>query len=233
MSFVKTILRNNLWEYHCYCLQLASIRQRTRETWCRAERCIFKTSDDGDRPVFTHISEKGSNDVVEGVVKEDSTSDATVLSVTEQGDFVVNPHHSTNDNGGSSVVEDDKNFSKFNLSSTRNDIPNGAVFIDGGITKEIPPSRRPAWKADSSIDNCTGCSQKFTLYVRKHHCRNCGDIYCSLCCGDKIPLKHLDYQEPVRVCRSCVRRYFYDVQKKSISFFAVSDVRHGELKGGI
>lgn len=35
------------------------------------------------------------------------------------------------------------------------------------------------WIKDDVATNCSGCSTKFTLTERKHHCRNCGHV----CCG--------------------------------------------------
>jgi hypothetical protein len=39
-----------------------------------------------------------------------------------------------------------------------------------------------AWAADESWSECAGCLAAFCWYWRrKHHCRNCGRIYCSEC----------------------------------------------------
>jgi hypothetical protein len=36
------------------------------------------------------------------------------------------------------------------------------------------------WQKDSEVDNC-GCGVKFALFTRRHHCRVCGQIFCSSC----------------------------------------------------
>eukprot|EP01060_Flectonema_neradi_P007731 TRINITY_DN15438_c0_g1_i1.p1 TRINITY_DN15438_c0_g1~~TRINITY_DN15438_c0_g1_i1.p1 ORF type:complete len:640 (+),score=65.66 TRINITY_DN15438_c0_g1_i1:82-2001(+) len=37
------------------------------------------------------------------------------------------------------------------------------------------------WKPDCTAIVCTGCSVPFSLTVRKHHCRFCGEIFCRSC----------------------------------------------------
>ena len=35
------------------------------------------------------------------------------------------------------------------------------------------------WVKDESSDTCTSCNTKFTFSERRHHCRNCGKLFCS------------------------------------------------------
>ncbi|BGP57074.1 hypothetical protein JCM8202_006303 [Rhodotorula sphaerocarpa] len=51
----------------------------------------------------------------------------------------------------------------------------GAAVVRGYM---IPRSQ---WKPDDTADQCADpdCSQRFDLMHRRHHCRTCGDIYCS------------------------------------------------------
>lgn len=37
------------------------------------------------------------------------------------------------------------------------------------------------WVASSSVTNCTSCNEAFTIWLRKHHCRFCGHIFCFRC----------------------------------------------------
>ena len=56
-------------------------------------------------------------------------------------------------------------------------------------------------QADEDAPCCTSCEAVFGLLVRRHHCRNCGRVYCSSCTSSAVvagcgPV-------PVRVCRDC------------------------------
>ncbi len=59
------------------------------------------------------------------------------------------------------------------------------------------------WADDSEVRNCLGCQREFTLTVRKHHCRNCGQIFCSDCSARATAVGAS--KKPVRVCDSCFK----------------------------
>jgi hypothetical protein len=45
------------------------------------------------------------------------------------------------------------------------------------------------WEPDAAVTACPGqvCGGKaFGMIRRKHHCRNCGRIYCKDCLGNKV-----------------------------------------------
>ena len=48
------------------------------------------------------------------------------------------------------------------------------------------------WVLDSSKTACHRCSSQFSLFTRRHHCRVCGDLFCSACSSHRK-----------RGCQSC------------------------------
>ncbi|EDV19649.1 uncharacterized protein TRIADDRAFT_61912 [Trichoplax adhaerens] len=59
------------------------------------------------------------------------------------------------------------------------------------------------WVADYDVQSCRLCDSKFNQLRRKHHCRQCGDVFCNKCCKDKIILPQYNLMESERVCDSC------------------------------
>ena len=41
--------------------------------------------------------------------------------------------------------------------------------------------QRAEWLPDAAAAACQACQAVFTLTRRKHHCRNCGRIFCDAC----------------------------------------------------
>uniref|UniRef100_A0A8C9Y9X6 RUN and FYVE domain containing 1 n=2 Tax=Sander lucioperca TaxID=283035 RepID=A0A8C9Y9X6_SANLU len=58
-----------------------------------------------------------------------------------------------------------------------------------------------AWLKDDEATQCKQCEKEFSIARRKHHCRNCGDIYCNTCSSNELALP--SYPRPVRVCDVC------------------------------
>lgn len=69
--------------------------------------------------------------------------------------------------------------------SSRND---GLVelFEPSSPSRPQLDGRRQSWMADSSVVSCTKCDRPFTLFLRRHHCRRCGRIFCAECSNNRI-----------------------------------------------
>ncbi|XP_076101969.1 lateral signaling target protein 2 homolog [Mytilus galloprovincialis] len=61
----------------------------------------------------------------------------------------------------------------------------------------------PEWVPDEQAISCSSCQAIFTFVRRRHHCRNCGKIFCGQCSNNNVPLPHFGHSMPVRVCNRC------------------------------
>ncbi|XP_030382863.1 zinc finger FYVE domain-containing protein 9 [Scaptodrosophila lebanonensis] len=60
----------------------------------------------------------------------------------------------------------------------------------------------PIWVPDNMATGCMQCQQKFTMIKRRHHCRACGKVLCSVCCSQRFRLEFANEPES-RVCVQC------------------------------
>ncbi|KAJ5067985.1 vacuolar protein sorting-associated protein [Anaeramoeba ignava] len=59
------------------------------------------------------------------------------------------------------------------------------------------------WILDKDVSFCMNCKSEFSVTNRKHHCRNCGLIFCSKCSSKKRPIWKYNLFSPQRVCDNC------------------------------
>ncbi|KAH0759348.1 hypothetical protein KY290_022841 [Solanum tuberosum] len=59
------------------------------------------------------------------------------------------------------------------------------------------------WVPDEAVSKCTACGSAFNAFVRRHHCRNCGDIFCDKCTQGRTALTADENAPVVRVCDRC------------------------------
>ncbi|CAL7940161.1 unnamed protein product [Xylocopa violacea] len=57
------------------------------------------------------------------------------------------------------------------------------------------------WANDRLVTHCKSCNREFNITRRKHHCRNCGKIFCHACSDNNTALPNST--KPVRVCDEC------------------------------
>lgn len=57
------------------------------------------------------------------------------------------------------------------------------------------------WENDAEVTNCKSCYKEFGVSLRKHHCRNCGGIYCDHC--SRFRSSTPSSKKELRVCGPC------------------------------
>ncbi|CAI5731783.1 unnamed protein product [Peronospora destructor] len=61
----------------------------------------------------------------------------------------------------------------------------------------------PQWRPDAASDSCLCCGNDFSIWMRRHHCRACGELVCSECSPFSVRLPELGFKGRVRVCTHC------------------------------
>jgi hypothetical protein len=78
---------------------------------------------------------------------------------------------------------------------------------------EFSPISNNTWINDQARNYCHGCDTKFTLTIRKHHCRSCGFIFCDKCTRKREVLSEseiiIDTTDLMVVTKSYIETIFY------------------------
>ncbi len=69
------------------------------------------------------------------------------------------------------------------------------------------------WKLDADVHECASCHVAFGMTTRKHHCRECGDLFCANCSSRQIVI----HGTLKRCCNDCYSRAVYDPIRPSFA----------------
>lgn len=72
-------------------------------------------------------------------------------------------------------------------------------YIDAPFTRNSPTESMP----NPTIPQNHQTTQRFGLFTRRHHCRNCGRSACWRHSAHKAPLPHYGHHDYARVCSDC------------------------------
>ncbi|XP_059197312.1 FYVE and coiled-coil domain-containing protein 1 [Centropristis striata] len=79
------------------------------------------------------------------------------------------------------------------------------------------------WLVDKEATNCLGCQGQFTWWLRRHHCRLCGRIFCYYCSNNFVMTKHSGKKE--RCCRDCYTQHSAVVERFTEAELSPSDTQ--------
>lgn len=89
-------------------------------------------------------------------------------------------------------------------------VPRAVEAMEGKKVKAVACGKRHcaalvlhAWIPDEESTLCMACKAPFTMIRRRHHCRNCGGLFCGSCSSKRIALLDAGFASPVRVCDRC------------------------------
>ncbi|KAH8415844.1 hypothetical protein KR222_002125, partial [Zaprionus bogoriensis] len=141
-------------------------------------------------PADTHSSSSTTNS--SGGNNMTTTTTTNVEESAEANERVVELASAANASQGRTVSNVLKHISNIVASKNNNDLRN---------YKETELQR--LWMPDSKAKECYDCAQKFSTFRRKHHCRLCGQIFCSKCCNQVVPGSIIRCEGDLKVCNYC------------------------------
>lgn len=104
-------------------------------------------------------------------------------------------------------------------------ISNLIAFKDNSLENYKDTDFKKLWMPDSKSRECYDCEVKFNTFRRKHHCRLCGQIFCSRCCNQNIPGKILNVAGELRVCNYCSKVILTYLKSSDINADLKSDLQ--------
>lgn len=104
------------------------------------------------------------------------------------------PFHTFSDSNDTHLVTITRLNEKSGLGNVIRKLRTGFKKEDDDLTR--------FWMPDNNSKECYECGFKFSTIRRRHHCRICGQIFCSRCCSRKIDGDKVGYAPNTKV-RSC------------------------------
>ncbi|SGZ38905.1 uncharacterized protein HGUI_01105 [Hanseniaspora guilliermondii] len=86
------------------------------------------------------------------------------------------------------------------------------------------------WMKDENCKECFYCAKTFHAFRRKHHCRLCGQIFCSSC-AFLIPGEKFGYEHKLRFCKICIEHLENDLDSSEdddYNSFANETIEHDD-----
>ncbi|XP_039284821.1 putative 1-phosphatidylinositol 3-phosphate 5-kinase [Nilaparvata lugens] len=182
-----------------------------------------------DSPRFTHLlsrffkrsgndSKTASNAPVENKAEANSASGAKWDS-SEPANEPLNLNVNSSDQ--LAVVAKDGR----SLPNVLKRISNLLALKYSGLQSYKDTDLKQYWMPDSVSKECYDCGEKFTTFRRRHHCRVCGQIFCSRCCNQEIPGKIMGCTGDLRVCTYCGKVVLSYLQSADMNADLSADLR--------
>ncbi|XP_045390386.1 myotubularin-related protein 3 isoform X1 [Lemur catta] len=168
--------------------------------------------DDDGLPVYTDTIQQRLRQIESGHQQEVETLKKQVQELKSrlESQYLTSSLRFNGDFGDevTSIPDSESNLDQSCLSRCSTEIFSEASWEQ--VDKQDTEMTR--WLPDHLAAHCYSCDSAFWLASRKHHCRdadrvdqtwNCGNVFCSSCCNQKVPVPSQQLFEPSRVCKSC------------------------------
>jgi len=78
--------------------------------------------------------------------------------------------------------------------------------MNSSVDQKSLAKNTPLWEPEDLVTRCHGFSYPFWWFLRKHHCRSCGKIFCYACCSYSLLLGDYGYNGLVPACKFCYEK---------------------------
>eukprot|EP00043_Microstomoeca_roanoka_P019292 m.215350 g.215350 ORF g.215350 m.215350 type:complete len:152 (-) comp16974_c1_seq12:464-919(-) len=116
------------------------------------------------------------------------------------------------------ALRQDQQLTKMNASNTqlRKDLQESQLALEQltiqyqTLLQQLNKYQDREWVNDSYVKECEACHKPFSVKTRRHHCRQCGHVFCNACSSNTAKLA--SSKKPERVCNTC----YEEVRKASL-----------------
>ncbi|XP_078193992.1 phosphatidylinositol-3,5-bisphosphate 3-phosphatase MTMR3 isoform X5 [Callithrix jacchus] len=163
--------------------------------------------DDDGMPVYTDTIQQRLRQIESGHQQEVETLKKQVQELKSrlESQYLTSSLRFNGDFGDevTSIPDSENNLDQSCLSRCSTEIFSEASWEQ--VDKQDTEMTR--WLPDHLAAHCYACDSAFWLASRKHHCRdtdrvdqtwNCGNVFCSSCCNQKVPVPSQQLFEPSR-----------------------------------
>lgn len=188
---------NNGVNGHQTCLTVST----TNQTQHRQTVCVQNDSIDALNQTMAHDNNNNyNNSGINNINNNDDegnniNTNPQTSSLTTTTSITYNQN---NTDRGSSNCESPRQ-----LQQQRNTCPVTYLISNQSQPQQSITETPPRWIPDEEASQCMSCSQTFTTFRRRHHCRCCGGVFCGICSNSQAPLPKYGLNKAVRVCRNC------------------------------
>ncbi|KAK9886137.1 hypothetical protein WA026_014924 [Henosepilachna vigintioctopunctata] len=180
----------------------------TSEAADQSSTCLdTSTSSMEYHPPASDVTETNEFSVDPNILAQEALFDTNVYfhlvegSGDVDGNYVNHPRHPQGDGEDDVVAPLNENLYTISLRDDYVEVHDEEfqTALSNGTSAECPP----VWIPDVEAPKCMSCGANFTVVKRRHHCRNCGKIFCGRCSSNNLPLPKFGHVKPVRVCNKC------------------------------
>lgn len=125
-----------------------------------------------------------------------SSSEEAAISKLKYWSKNANPDKMTRKFEKSYLVDQDVELSK-------DVVEIAGQFIAVVKVKILSKSYDVEWIVDKCVSQCMNCSKTFSMLLRRHHCRLCGNIICDKCCSLRVKIEAICESSGSRICSAC------------------------------